>query len=393
MLPDDHIVVTGMGCVTAGGGNLPLTLVSVDAGRQNNSVSPFTEVVPASPVFCCPDVALPETENFSRTVRLACVAAKEALADAGWSGGFASAVRVGVCVGASVGASLHFTEYYRAWLKKEAYPLDSIHQYLNSNPALALAKLLHAHGLAMTVTNACSSGADAIGLAYSWLRQNLCDVVIAGGADELCEISYTGFSRLTITSSEPCMPFDARRTGLNLGEGAGIMILERESAARKRGARSYGRIIGYGTATDSHHLTAPHPDGTGLFSAYAQVFRQSGLNADNIAFINAHGTATKTNDRVEGLFFKKYFSKTPFVSTKGITGHTLGAAGAIEAIFTVAHLMRGYLPACPGFRVPDAEIGVVPVTVPVKINGNIAASQSLAFGGNNSVLLFARGDN
>lgn len=263
-------------------------------------------------------------------------------------------------------------------------------EYRRSNPALALGRRCGAVGPVQTVANACSS--DAVGLAASWLRLGLCDLVVAGGADELSSISYTGFSRLAITSPELCRPFDAERSGLNLGEGAGIMILEREDAATARGARVLGRVLGYGAATDCHHLTSPHPESVGLKKAYVQALREAKATPEDLAFVNAHGTATKTNDLAEGRFFKAYFPGTPFVAVKGATGHTLGAAGAVEAVITVSHLSRGTLPASPGFAFADPETGAAPTAEPTPVEKNLAASQSLAFGGNNSVLVFAKGD-
>ncbi|MDL2209945.1 beta-ketoacyl-[acyl-carrier-protein] synthase family protein [Desulfovibrio sp. OttesenSCG-928-O18] len=397
MYSASRVVVTGMGCVTAAGNNLRATLNAIDEGRRNASPSPFPDITPASPVFQCGEkLAAPEFAEpgvpLSRTARLAFVAAYEALVQSGYSVIASTPCRLGVCLGTSVGASLHFSEYYKAWYRNEPCSLSSIHTYRRSNPSLALARLYKATGPVQTVVNACSSGADAIGLAASWLRQGLCDIVIAGGADALSDVTCTGFSRLMITSPEPCRPFDAERAGLNIGEGAGVMILEREADAKNRGARVLGRFLGYGTATDSFHLTAPHPDAKGLAAAYAQVFAAGDVALGDIAFINAHGTATRANDQTEGAFFTRYFPRVPFVATKGATGHTLGAAGAVEAVLTLAHLARGYLPASPGFLTPDPETGARPVSSPLPVNGVAAASQSLAFGGNNSVLVFGKGE-
>jgi 3-oxoacyl-(acyl-carrier-protein) synthase len=146
---------------------------------------------------------------------------------------------------------------------------------------------------------------------------------------------------------------------------------------------------GYGTATDCHHLTAPHPDSAGLKKAYAQAFCGREGDIASLAFVNAHGTGTKTNDFVEGKFFMECLPGVSFVATKGATGHTLGAAGGVEAVITLTHLRRGFLPESPGFVSPDKTTGAFPVAAPVAVSGKIAASQSLAFGGNNSVLVFS----
>jgi 3-oxoacyl-(acyl-carrier-protein) synthase len=205
----------------------------------------------------------------------------------------------------------------------------------------------------------------------------------------LNQIIYCGFSSLQLLSPEPCRPFDKNRKGLNLGEGAGIMVLE--TAERSRSKPIVGRIRGYGTATDAYHLTAPHPEARGMKKALEQALAQAGAAVSDIAFINAHGTGTMTNDIAESLFFRTMLPQIPFVATKGCTGHTLGAAGAVEAVFAMAHLHRRRLPASPGFQESDPAAGTSPVSVPTDVDSGLAMSQSLAFGGNNSVLLMDTG--
>lgn len=400
MLLSDRIAVTGMGCIAAGGNTLAAVVDSIDKGELCCSPSPFTGVAPTSPVFACarnlpddlPGDALPGSSSLSRTTRLALAAISEAITEAFLDTADKN-VRVAVCLGTSVGASLHFRDYYAAWRKGQPCVFDSIAMYRESNPALAVAKIHGFTGPVQTITNACSSGADAIGLAASWLRMGLCDVAIAGGADALSEITYTGFSRLMLTSPQPCRPFDASRSGLNLGEGAGIMILEKAESAIRRGVSVLGHMEGYGTATDCYHLTSPHPEAAGLKKAYAQAFShiagRQGKKLPSIAFANAHGTGTKTNDITEGKFFTEFLHGVPFVVTKGATGHTLGAAGGVEAVLTLAHLRRGFLPASPGFSSPDEATLSSPVAIPSQVQGRFAVSQSLAFGGNNSVLAFS----
>ena len=160
-------------------------------------------------------------------------------------------------------------------------------------------------------------------------------------------MTYLGFGSLKLLSPELCRPFDNSRAGLNLGEGAAVLVLESDARAEDR--KCVGRVLGYGTATDAYHLTAPHPESRGLYRALEQALAQASATGRDIAFINAHGTATPTNDLAEARFFRTAFPETPFVATKGGTGHTLGAAGAVEAVFTVKHLERGLLPASIGF--------------------------------------------
>ena len=411
------VAVTGMGCITAAGRTVAANIAGLDAGAR--SPVPPSQLRPPlfrtdsdHPVFMS---ALPEADDAvftalpdfrglahcSRTVRLAAHAALEALADAELAPEELSSLRVGVCLGTSVGTSLDFFDFYRDQRTGTDAPLDEILRYRASNPALALARLLRLGGAGQSgpvlcVANACSSGADAIGIAAGWVREGLCDIALCGGADALARVTYLGFGSLRLTTPEACKPFDANRSGLNLGEGAGVLVLE--SPARAANRRLRGVVMGYGTATDAHHLTAPHPDARGLTLALEQALGQGNVqgsartNMHEIAFINAHGTTTPTNDAAEGKFFRERFPDTPFIATKGCTGHTLGAAGAVEAVFTVAHLARGLLPASPGFAVPDAAIGASPVCAPTPVSGSMALSQSLAFGGNNSVLLLGKGD-
>lgn len=393
--------ITGMGCISAAGATLAATLDGLDAGRRNPLPPSLFRVEKGYPVFMCD---LPEADDAffdilpgrdllrgcSRTVRLAAHAALEALAAAGFCPQDLAPLTVGVCLGTSVGTALEFYDLYCALRADKEGSLDEIHRYLRSNPALALARLLRLSGPVQCVTNACSSGADAVGVAAGWIRDGLCDIALCGGADALSRITYLGFGSLRLPSMEACRPFDASRDGLNLGEGAAVMVLE--SPGRSRGRRSFGTVMGYGTATDAHHLTAPHPEARGLVAALEQALSQAGLARESIAFINAHGTATPTNDAAEGRFFRTHFPGTPFVATKGGTGHTLGAAGAMEAVFTLAHLARGLLPASPGFAEEDPAIGASPTDAPLPVAGEVAMSQSLAFGGNNSVLILGKGD-
>ena len=234
------------------------------------------------------------------------------------------------------------------------------------------------------------SAADAIGIAASWLRSGLCDVAIAGGADELCRVTFNGFAALMITDENPCKPFDRDRKGLNLGEGAAMLVLASEEANRRREAPARAYVLGYGSACDAYHLTAPRPDGAGLRRAIGEALACSGRTAADIAFVNAHGTGTPDNDRVESRTLHELMPGVPFHSTKGFTGHTLGAAGAIEAAFTVACLDQGRIPANVGFSQPDEELPGRPAGRITPITGRFAMSESLAFGGNNAVLVLGK---
>ena len=268
--------------------------------------------------------------------------------------------------------------------------MTPIIRFLMSNPADLIAREFELTGPCQTVVNACSSGTDAVGIGASWIQSGLCDMVIAGGADELCHVTYNGFISLMITDDAPCRPFDRDRKGLNLGEGAAMLILESESSCRKRQKPPRARFLGYASSSDAYHLTAPHPQGEGLKRALLDALRFSHRNVSDIAFVNAHGTATPDNDRVEGKVLHEMLPGVPFFSTKGYTGHTLGAAGAIEAAFTVACLERGMIPGNAGFANLDPEVTASPAATTSTVAGSTAISQSLAFGGCNGVLVLGK---
>ena len=390
--------VTGIGCICAAGRDLPAAIASMAAGRRSpEPPARFSTTHPRRyPVFGVPDDWVPPDilgrEDLLLTTRFALAATRQALADAGWELGDLRKARVGVCLGTTVGSALNIEDFYREYRTGGSPDLETIERFLRSNPAATVSREFGLDGPVQTVVNACSSGTDAIGIAASWLRAGVCDIALAGGADELCRIIYNGFISLMITDDQPCRPFDRERRGLNLGEGAAVLVLERPDAAAARGARARARVLGYGSACDAHHLTAPHPEGRGLRRAFAVALADAGIAPEEVAFINAHGTATPDNDRVEGRVIRDLFPGTPFVSTKCYTGHTLGAAGAIEAAFTVACLEDGRIPGSVGFATADPEIGASPAADAVEIRGGIAISDSLAFGGNNAVLVLGRAE-
>jgi 3-oxoacyl-[acyl-carrier-protein] synthase-1/3-oxoacyl-[acyl-carrier-protein] synthase II len=284
--------------------------------------------------------------------------------------------------------------FYRDFRANRQPGIEPIRQYLRANPASMVAQEFGLTGPCQTITNACSSGAAAIGHAAGWLRAGICDVVLAGGADMLCNVIHAGFLSLLITDTSPCRPFDRNRRGLTLGEGAGIVVLESPQSVRERpvGANNYSRVQawlrGYGNASDAYHISTPEPNGTGLRRAIDQALTEAGVAPQEIDFINAHGTGTPENDRVEGRLFPEMFPGTPFGSTKGFTGHTLGAAGGIEAVITILCLQRKCVPANLGFQEPDPEFPGRPVAENTPVAGRYGLSDSVAFGGNNVALIF-----
>jgi len=393
-------VVTGLGCLCAAGNGLPEVVRALEAGvRRCAPPARFTaDLERVYPVFEITS-ALDESSATggrtrpSRCSRLALLATLEACREAGLESGELRRRRVGVCLGTTVGCTLNDEPFYREFKQGAGPKLEPIHRYLANNPALFLAETLGLSGPVATLANACSSGTDAVGLARSWLRGGLCELVIAGGTDELSRITYLGFIHLLIAAQEPCRPFDAGRTGLNLGEGAGVLILETRESARERGARALATVAGYGCAADAWHPTAPHPEGKGLRRAIGQALLDAGTRADKVDFINAHGTSTPDNDRIEGAALADLFPHAPpVVATKAFTGHTLGAAGGIEAVLTVQALRDQRLPATPGFERPDPACRITPTTRNIALRAEVGLSDSLAFGGTNSALVLRRED-
>jgi 3-oxoacyl-[acyl-carrier-protein] synthase-1/3-oxoacyl-[acyl-carrier-protein] synthase II len=395
---NSQIAVSGIGCLCAAGENLEQCMDSLFAGRQQCAPpTRFSSSHPVTyPVFEIPDdftfIGSDQKTETLRTARLALAAAGEALRNAGWSRSMMQAKRVGVCIGTTVGSAMNNEGFYREFCRGYHPKMNAITRFLNSNPAQVIAREFGLTGPCQTVVNACSSGTDAIGLGASWIRSGICDAVIAGGADELCRVTYNGFISLMITDESICRPFDAHRKGLNLGEGAAVLVLESEDLCRARKQRARAMALSYGSACDAFHLTAPAPDGSGLKRALAVALTASNKTSADIGFINTHGTGTPDNDRVESKVLHDMLPGVPFLSTKGYTGHTLGAAGAIEAAFTVACLEMQKIPPSAGFKTSDPELPWSPVQYETDLNGSIAISQSLAFGGNNAVLVFEKGD-
>ena len=386
----EKVLITGMGVVSAAGMNVAETLAGFSAGVRNiGKTTPALSPLDY-PVFEVRSPLRDARRSTSRTIQLAFHALDEALVAAGLSRDL-SGLRVGVCMGTTVASQLNDMEFYTTYRKTGEVLRPPVESFLKGNPAEAVAREVKAQGPCITVVNACSSSADAIGVGLGWIRNGICDLVIAGGSDELSRIPVCGFGSLSVFSHEPCRPYDRDRQGLNLGEGAGVLILEPESGARKRGSTATLFVGGYGAACDAHHLTAPRPDGTGLETAIRESLSQAGAQPSEVGFVNAHGTATRDNDKTEGNVLARVFGGgVKALSTKGFTGHTLGAAGALEAAFTALALRDGWIPASPGFENQDSEIPIGAVKERTAISARVAVSTSLAFGGNNASLVMGR---
>jgi 3-oxoacyl-[acyl-carrier-protein] synthase II len=402
------IPVTGLGCLCAAGGSVPELTDALFAGQRRVA---WREVRGQRyPVFQLDNRSVPpgyyEGPECLRCGQLALAATREALLHAGLTPETLRDRTVGVCLGTTVGSAMNNEAFYRDFRANRRPGIEPIRQYLRANPASMVAQEFGLTGPCQTVTNACSSGAAAIGHAAGWVRTGICDVVLAGGADMLCSVIHAGFLSLLITDTSPCRPFDRNRRGLTLGEGAGIVVLESQQSVQERAGATgpqthnsaFGSpthaspvqawLCGYGNASDAYHISTPEPNGTGLRRAIDQALAEADVDPREIDFINAHGTGTPENDRVEGRLFPEMFPGTPFGSTKGFTGHTLGAAGGIEAVITILCLQQRRIPANLGFEEPDPEFPGRPVAENTPVPGRYGLSDSVAFGGNNVALIF-----
>lgn len=389
MTNTSSMLITGIGVISAAGNNVAETLDSFTKGTRNAGPVTLFPSALTSPVF--------EVKRFPeqyylegwRTLSLALIALDQAIAEAHLTD--LSTYRVGVCMGTTVASQLNALEFYKAYRETGAAPMTAVDRFLKGNLAEYIARRIKVRGPQMSVVNACSSSTDAIGVALSWLKAGLCDIAIAGGSDELNHVPYCGFSSLGIANPGLCAPFDRDRKGLNLGEGAGIMVIETRETARKRGVSSPIALAGYGTSSDAYHLTAPSPEGVGLRAALQAAMAEAGVGPQSIGFVNAHGTGTHDNDLVEGKTLADIFGPDlKMLSTKGYTGHTLGAAGGIEAVFTAAGLREGWIPASAGFQNKDEAIPLVPVREKTLVSGDYAISTSLAFGGTNAAIVITK---
>jgi 3-oxoacyl-[acyl-carrier-protein] synthase II len=334
--------------------------------------------------------------------QFAMIAGKEAWEDSGLDKfKFEDPDRCGVLLGNGVGGLEIDDESHRRLIEKgpSKIPAMTIPKMICNEAAGNLSIYLGIRGSAHVIVTACASSCDAIGFAMDRIRCNRADVMLSGGAESATtEYGVGGFSQINslstnfnATPSRASRPFDKNRDGFVLGEGAGILVLEELEHAKRRGAKIYAELVGYGASEDAYHITAPCPDGEGGTRAIRLAIRDAGLRMTDIDYINAHGTATPTNDPIETAAIKAAFGdhayKLAVSSTKGMTGHTLGAAGGIEAIITVLAIRDNFFPATINLDEPDplCDLDYVPNK---GRNGtiNAAISMSLGFGGHNSVL-------
>jgi len=398
-----RVVVTGAGIVTAIGAGWQLNATGFRSGQT--AFRPVTlfdvsrQRTKIAAEIDLPDYGSPvrlsrqEFQRTSRATRMLLLAAREAWEQSGWEPND----HLPVILGTTSGEMTLGQDYLRQAL---ADPFEFKHQptrvthYQVQRQALVLCDEFGFQGPLQIISNACASGANAIGQAYETLRLGQVERVLTGGYDALCHLTFAGFDSLQALSPASCRPFDAGRNGLTLGEGAAVLTLETLEAARARGAEILGEIIGYGAATDTHHLTQPHPEGNAALAAMQAACARAGITPAQVDYVNAHGTATPQNDATETAAINRWAgvqaARLPVSSTKAGIGHLLGAAGAVEAVVCLMALQGQWLPPELSLETPDPACQFPLVRQPTDAKLDIALSNSFGFGGANATLLFRR---
>lgn len=398
-------VITGLGVLTSIGQNTPsfwksllegvcgidrITLFDPSGYRVQNAA----EVKGFDPGLFFSSRRL---KRMSRCDQLGMKAVREALTDSGLNLEKEDRQRMGIFLGGGAGGIFSAEKYRKEMIRKGGRRARPTLLLPFSTCALndAIAEEYQILGPRATVATACSSSATAIGCGLDAIRSGEIDVAVAGGSESLSEVTFGGFNSLRSVDAEYCRPFDLKRKGLSLGEGAAFLILEEEEHARKRGSEIHAQIMGYGLSGDGQHMTAPDPEGKGAARAMQEALKDAGQSPLEVGYINAHGTATPANDASETKAIKSVFGqragKIPVSSSKSMFGHCLGAAGALEAVATVLAVRDDRIPPTIHYQTPDPECDLDYVPNQAR-NGivNIALSNSLAFGGNNTALVFGK---
>ena len=407
-----RVVVTGLGAVTPVGNSVPEYWRAVCEGRSG--VGPITRFDPkrldariAAEVKGFDPLRVIEKKELKKLdlfIQYALAAGVEAVEDAKIDFTQVDPTRAGALVGSGIGGILSILEWHKVLLEKgpsriSPFFVPSLIVNMASGQLSIRYKL---KGPNSSVVTACATGNHAIGDAFRIIQRGDADLMVAGGSEAIIdELPIGGFAQMKALSTrndEPeraSRPFDADRDGFVPGEGAGIVVLESAEHARRRGARIYAEIVGYGMTSDAYHMTAPDPDGDGAVRAMATALKDGGLRPEDVGYINAHGTSTPYNDKTETLAIKQVFGdhaqRLAVSSTKSMTGHLLGAAGGIEAVVTVLALHQGILPPTINYETPDPEcdLDYVP-NAARKVEVEAALSNGFGFGGTNATLAFRR---
>lgn len=343
-----------------------------------------------------------EARKMARVSQLAASAAIEAVKDAGLDLNNEDRTRIGCVIGSGGGDYAHFEDQHARFLKTGPGMVNplTVPRIIPNMPVCNTAIHLGIHGPTLGVTAACTTGTHSIGMALGLLRAGMADVVLAGGAEStitsLVVSAYSSMGVLSTANDKPEMasrPFDLNRDGFVIGEGACILVLETQEHAEKRGAKHLAFLRGFSMTSDAYGIAAPEPSGKWAAAAMENAVKDADLDMEDIGYINAHGTSTKVNDKTETLAIQKAFKNRniPVSSNKSMIGHTLGAAGAIEAAATVLSVHHGILPPTINFesRDPECDLDVIPNTAR-SVNIKAAISNSFGFGGQNGVLVFSK---
>ena len=389
---DRTVVVTGLGAVSPFGAGVKVFWQGVASGAC--AIRPITLIETEgfrSRIAAEVPAALGGSSRRARADRLALAAAREALDDAGLSA--AERRDAALMVGAVGGGMLEVEAWYWGkWRGECAHP-DAVRATLPTSHADVLAWRLGLEGPRETVVAACSSGAASIAMAAELIADGVVTHALAGGADALTRICYMGFNALKLLDPEPCRPFDRERRGMSLGEGAAFVVLEDGESARSRGVTPYAELAGHAMTTDAFHVTSPHPAGDGMIRAMRTALESAGAAASDVAYVNAHGTGTAQNDRIEVQALRSVFGDGGVLvsSTKSMIGHTMAAAGSLEALATVLALAHDVVPPTVHLTSPDPDVpfDCVP-SVAREASLGAAMSNSFGFGGQNVTLLFRR---
>jgi 3-oxoacyl-[acyl-carrier-protein] synthase II len=407
-----RVVVTGLGAVTPVGNSAREFWTAVSEGRSG--IAPITRFDPArldariaGEVKGFDPLRLTdrkEAKKMDLFIHYALAAGVDAVEDAkiDWDG--VDPTRAGCLVGSGIGGIVNILEWHKVLLDKGPSRISPffIPSVIVNMASGQLSMRYRLKGPNSAVITACATGNHAIGDAFRIIQRGEADLMVAGGSEaminELCVAGFCSMKALSTRNDEPARasrPFDAGRDGFVCGEGAGIVVLESLEHARRRGARIYAEIIGYGMTADAHHMTAPDPDGDGATRAMAAALADAGVEPSAVGYINAHGTSTPYNDKTETLAIKRVFGdharRVAVSSTKSMVGHLLGAAGGVEAIATVLALQHGLLPPTINYDTPDPEcdLDYVP-NVARKADVEVALSNGFGFGGTNATLAFRR---
>lgn len=394
------VYITGIGIVSSIGNDVSENLLSLKS--EKSGIGKITlldtihkDEIPVGEVKLSDSDIMKEfgihpDQAYTRTSLLGIKAAKEAVNHAGITdmGSF----KTGIVSATTVAGMSSSEKYYSDYLKT-----DFANEFIKTHEAAdSTEKIADYLGIALfmtTISTACSSAANAIMLGARLIKSGRLDRVIAGGSDVLSKFTLNGFNTLMILDREPCKPFDKDRKGLNLGEGAAYLVLESEDVVVHEGKIPLAELSGYANANDAYHQTASSPDGYGPYLAMSRALVCAGLKTDDIDYINVHGTGTDNNDLTEGLAIKKLFgNRIPkFSSTKAYTGHTLAAAGAIEAVFSVLAITNNCIFPNLRFKKPIDETGLIPETkIITDFEINHVLSNSFGFGGNGTSLVISK---